>query len=72
MFTFLENLDGVKPVGTGKWVALCPCHDDRTPSLSVAVGNKVPVLARCFGCSASFAEILRAVEARAAGIGVRR
>ena len=29
----------------------CPAHEDDTPSLSVAVGDKVPVLATCFaGC----------------------
>jgi hypothetical protein len=30
----------------------CPCHDDQTPSLSVANGDRVAVLVRCFaGCS---------------------
>ena len=33
------------------WMCKCPAHEDDTPSLSVAVGDKVPVLATCFaGC----------------------
>jgi hypothetical protein len=28
----------------------CPIHDDRTPSLSVNNGNKVPVVLHCHGC----------------------
>ena len=26
------------------WMCRCPAHEDDTPSLSVAVGDKVPVL----------------------------
>lgn len=38
-------------IGKGKWVARCPSHDDRRPSLSIAEGRK-GVLIRCmsFGC----------------------
>jgi len=32
---FLRGLDGLTQVGSGKWFALCPAHDDRSPSLSV-------------------------------------
>ena len=38
------------PKGNG-WMCKCPAHEDDTPSLSLAVGDKVPVLATCFaGC----------------------
>src|SRR5215213_8693673 len=46
----LPQLRGVRKNGTG-WLALCPGHDDRTPSLSVHVGDDGRVLVRCFaGC----------------------
>ena len=31
----LDRLAGVKARGPGRWVAKCPAHKDRTPSLSV-------------------------------------
>lgn len=44
---------GCKPKWRGdKIVALCPAHRDTNPSLSVAKGNKVPVVAMCHaGCT---------------------
>ncbi|MBA3688917.1 MAG: hypothetical protein H0W81_08835 [Chloroflexi bacterium] len=48
---FLDRLSGVRPSGTG-FVALCPAHDDRNPSLSVSEGDDGRVLANCHaGCS---------------------
>jgi DNA primase len=64
----LEHLDGVKEVGRGRWIALCPVHPDSTPSLSVARGDRVGTLLRCFSCGAHFREILDAIMARAAGV----
>jgi hypothetical protein len=31
----LSRLDGVRPVGDAKWIARCPAHEDRSPSLSI-------------------------------------
>ena len=31
----LDRLDGVRAVGPGRWVARCPAHEDKSPSLSV-------------------------------------
>lgn len=46
----LERLEGVKE-SNGSWVALCPAHDDREPSLSVAEGDDGRALLKCFaGC----------------------
>ena len=46
----LDALDGVRRSGKG-YVARCPAHDDRSPSLSVGVGEGGRVLVRCFaGC----------------------
>ena len=33
--TLLERLEGVRSTGKGQWLARCPAHDDRHPSLSV-------------------------------------
>ncbi len=48
----LERLRRVHPAGPGRWVALCPAHPDRTPSLSIRLeGDKI--LIHCFaGCPA--------------------
>jgi len=47
----LNNLRKVKRTGSGKWVACCPAHDDRSPSLAIKDDNG-KVLLHCFaGCS---------------------
>lgn len=47
----LEHLDGARRSGDG-WSARCPAHDDRSPSLTVAVGADDRVLIHCqAGCS---------------------
>ena len=39
-----------KRVGKG-WIAKCPAHDDRNPSLSIGVGRNQKILLYCFtGC----------------------
>ncbi|MGB3327406.1 MAG: AAA family ATPase, partial [Thermomicrobiales bacterium] len=49
----LTRLEGVKRAGPG-WMALCPAHDDRTPSLSITEGDDGRVLVKCFtGCEVS-------------------
>lgn len=48
----LHRLQGVKP-SNGGWVARCPAHDDRNPSLSIGTGDDGRVLVHCFaGCPA--------------------
>lgn len=48
---FLAQLDKVRG-GNGRWMACCPAHDDRTPSLTIAEGDDGRVLLHCFGgCS---------------------
>ncbi len=42
---------GGHPTGNG-WIACCPAHDDRKPSLSISVGNDGKVLVNCHaGCA---------------------
>ncbi len=51
--TLLARLDRVRKTGRAQWVARCPSHDDRGPSLSIAEGTDGRVLVHCFaGCSA--------------------
>jgi hypothetical protein len=49
----LDRLEHVKATGQGKWLARCPAHDDRSPSLSIReTGDRV--LVHCFaGCAVS-------------------
>lgn len=49
--TLLSKLDKVKSTGKDRWVARCPAHDDKSPSLAVTVKDE-KVLVHCFGgCS---------------------
>lgn len=46
----LPRLERVRPVHNG-WIARCPAHEDRSPSLSVREGRDGRVLMKCFaGC----------------------
>lgn len=48
----LSALDGVKRTGSGRWLAKCPAHKDRTASLSIRELDDERVLVHCFaGCS---------------------
>ena len=31
----LDRLDRIRETGPGRWIACCPAHDDRSPSLSI-------------------------------------
>ena len=47
----LSRLRGAKPHGSG-WMACCPAHEDRVPSLSLNEGDDGRVLLKCFaGCA---------------------
>ena len=56
----LPQLRGIKSRGHGRWMALCPAHQDRVASLSISEGADGRVLLRCFGgCEVS--DVLAAV-----------
>jgi hypothetical protein len=58
--TLLSRLDLVKQTGRDRWLARCPAHDDRRPSLSVREVDGERVLVKCWaGCGA--ADVLAAV-----------
>jgi AAA domain len=49
--TVLARLKGVRTSLRG-WVACCPAHHDREPSLSIGLGDEGQILLNCFaGCS---------------------
>lgn len=48
----LSRLDKVRKTGSGRWVARCPAHDDKHPSLSIRELDDGRILIHCFaGCS---------------------
>jgi hypothetical protein len=56
----LPRLDKVKRTGKGNWLACCPAHDDKSPSLTIHEAADGRILVKCFaGCS--FEEIKEAV-----------
>ena len=47
----LSRLDGVRRTGTGRWLARCPAHEDKSPSLSVREMDDGRILLHDFaGC----------------------
>jgi hypothetical protein len=56
---FISRLDGVKRTGPGRYIAQCPSHKDKSPSLTIAEKDG-KVLFHCFaGCEP--ADVLTAV-----------
>jgi hypothetical protein len=50
----LERLQGVRQTGNARWLARCPAHEDRSPSLSVRELEDGTVLVKDFGgCGAA-------------------
>lgn len=49
----LERLGGVRQIGSGRWIARCPAHEDRRPSLSIRELDDGRLLVHCWaGCDA--------------------
>ncbi len=56
----ISRLDKCKRTGNGTWLACCPAHEDRSPSMSIREVEDGRVLVHCFaGCGVE--EILGAV-----------
>ena len=59
--------DRPRHAGRSGWLANCPAHDDRTPSLSIIDGDTRPVVLHCFaGCT--YQEVRKAIEAMGIGL----
>ena len=51
--TLLSRLERVHPIGNNRYKALCPAHDDRSPSLAIK-DDSDRLLLHCFsGCETS-------------------
>jgi hypothetical protein len=51
--TLLDQLHKVRKHGPDSWMACCPAHDDKTPSLKIDEASDGTILVHCFaGCSA--------------------
>ena len=58
--TLLAHLEAVKRTGRDRWIARCPAHEDRSPSLTIRETEDGKTLIHCFaGCTAH--EIVSAV-----------
>ena len=58
--TLLSRLEKVKSNGSSKWLACCPAHPDKSPSLGIKLTDDDKILIKCFsGCSV--VEIVTAV-----------
>ncbi len=61
---FLDKLQGAKRTKPGRWIAKCPAHADKSPSLSITETSNGDVLLYCFaGCQ--FGDILAALNLQA-------
>ena len=57
----LDRLQNVKPRGKNTWMACCPAHDDKSPSLAIKYLQDGRILMKCFaGCDVI--SILTAVQ----------
>jgi hypothetical protein len=56
----LDRLGGVRPAGPGRWIARCPAHPDRTPSLSIRELEDGRVLVHDF-CGCLVGDVLAAL-----------
>lgn len=51
--TLIARLSGVRATASDRWIALCPAHPDRSPSLHIREVDDGRVLIKCFaGCGA--------------------
>ena len=49
--SLLQSCNKVRETGHGKWIACCPAHEDRSPSLAIKECGDGRVLVHCFaGC----------------------
>ncbi|SRR5579859_364325 len=56
----LDRCAGAKQTGAGRWIARCPAHDDKSPSLSIRENDDGRCLLHCFGgCETS--DVLAAI-----------
>ncbi|MCO6428240.1 CHC2 zinc finger domain-containing protein [Nitrosomonas communis] len=57
----LPHLQKVKRVGEGRYLACCPVHDDKNPSMTVTVKPDGVVVMYCHACGAKGLDIVNAL-----------
>ncbi len=58
--TLLSRLEAVRGTAPGRWLARCPAHNDKSPSLSIRELDDGRILVHCFaGCGGD--AVMRAV-----------
>ncbi len=58
---FLSRLQKVRKTGKGSWMACCPAHQDKNPSMTIAEGSDGRALVHCFSQQCSIEDIANAV-----------
>lgn len=58
---FLSRLQKVRKTGKDSWLACCPAHGDKNPSMTVSEGSDGRVLAHCFSHGCGIDDIVASV-----------
>lgn len=58
---FLSRLQKVRKTGATSWMACCPAHGDKNPSMTVSEGSDGRILVHCFSQQCGIDEIVGAV-----------
>jgi hypothetical protein len=56
----LSRLDKVKKTGSNRWIACCPSHDDKKPSLTITESND-KILLKCWSHGCGAGDIMSAI-----------
>lgn len=56
----LDRLDKVRRRGEESWIACCPVHDDKNPSMTVSVKDR-KLLMYCFACGAKGDSVVESI-----------
>lgn len=57
----LSHLEKVKRLSEGRYIALCPCHNDSKPSLNVTTRSDGMIVMHCFPCGANGLAVCQAL-----------
>jgi hypothetical protein len=58
----LSRLEKVRKIGQNRWVACCPAHNDRTPSLQISETQEGIILIKDFGQDCNIGQIASAID----------
>ncbi len=57
----LARLEKVRSCGNGKWMACCPAHQDRNPSLGIKLLDDGKILINCLSGGCAAGDVMAAV-----------